>query len=290
MPSRRTTTLLLAALLLAACGFGGKGASGPSTAATPAPPSRLALVIGNAAYVGAPVLKNPVNDANDLCAALRRLEFEVMCHIDLRDRAAFEAAVERFVARLGPATVGLFYFSGHGVQAGGANYLVPTQVAASYRTAAEAVRALYGVEGLLEQLGRRPAQLRLVVLDACRTDLFAGSATAELSRALGDRGLAAASGLAPIRHTPEDTFIFYATGSGEAAYDGEGRNGPLTKHVLANLRTPAQPISSFFTAVIRGVQTDTARAFKHKQTPYIYGSYAGRFCFAGCDREIDGPR
>ena len=60
--------------------------------------------------------------------------------------------------------------------------------------------------------------------------------------------------------------------------------------MLANLRTPAQPISSFFTAVIGGVQSDTARQFKQRQTPYIYGSFAGRFCFAGCDREIDGPR
>ena len=37
---------------------------------------RIALVIGNAAYPTAP-LKNPVNDATDMAAALTKLGFEV---------------------------------------------------------------------------------------------------------------------------------------------------------------------------------------------------------------------
>jgi uncharacterized caspase-like protein len=275
-------TLLVCCTLLAGC------ASKPA-----AVPARLALVIGNAAYEGAPPLKNPVNDANDMCAALRRLAFEAMCHTDVRDRAAFESLVQAFLARLGPKTVGLVYFSGHGVQAGGANFLVPTQVQPQ-ATAAQTLRGLYGVEGLLEQFGQRPAQLRLVVLDACRTDLFAGAQAgtgrnATLARAL-DRLPNTGQALAPIRHTAPDTFIFYATGSGDVAFDGEGRNGPLTKHVLAHLFTPGQPIGTFFNAVIGGVQNDTVRTYKQRQTPFIYGSYAGRFCFAGCERDIEGPR
>lgn len=279
-----TAALLACALLVGSC-----------ASRAPVAPVRLALVIGNAAYESAPALKNPVNDANDVCAALRRLDFEAMCHTDVRDRAAFESLVQTFLARLGPKTVGLFYFSGHGVQAGGANFLVPTQVPAQ-ATAAQTLRGLYGVEGLLEQFGNRPAQLRLVVLDACRTDLFATAKSgsgrnAVLARSLEkDKLPNTAPTLAPIRHTAPDTFIFYATGSGDVAFDGDGRNGPLTKHVLANLFTPAQPITGFFNAVIGGVQNDTARAYKQRQTPFIYGSFAGRFCFAGCDRDIDGPR
>jgi uncharacterized caspase-like protein len=178
------TLQVLTTVVLAGCTVTAKS---PTAAA---PSARLALVIGNSAYEGAPPLKNPVNDAADICAALRRLEFEALCHTDVPDRAAFDALVQRFVSRLGPTSVGLFYFSGHGVQVGGANYLVPTRVAAN-RPPAETVRALYGVEGLLQQLGERKAQLRLVVLDACRTDLFAGATTpaapgrdAALSRAI----------------------------------------------------------------------------------------------------------
>ena len=86
----RLTAALLAATLLAGCPTSPKGP--PST---PPPPARLALVIGNTAYEGAPVLKNPVNDAADMCTALRRLAFEVMCHNDVRDRAAFESLESR---------------------------------------------------------------------------------------------------------------------------------------------------------------------------------------------------
>jgi uncharacterized caspase-like protein len=281
-PGALLCTVFVCCTLLAGC-----------ASKAPAVPARLALVIGNAAYEGAPPLKNPVNDAQDICAALRRLAFEAMCHTDVRDRAAFEALVQAFLARLGPKTVGLVYFSGHGVQAGGANFLVPTQVQPQ-ATAAQTLRGLYGVEGLLEQFGNRPAQLRLVVLDACRTDLFAADKAgtgrhAALARAL-DKLPNTGQALAPIRHTAPDTFIFYATGSGDVAFDGEGRNGPLTKHVLAHLFTPGQPIGTFFNAVIGGVQNDTARTYRQRQTPFIYGSYAGRFCFAGCERDIEGPR
>jgi len=49
----------------------------PLLPSTP-PKRRLALVIGNAAYQGYSPLKNPVNDATDLAAVLKTLNFEVI--------------------------------------------------------------------------------------------------------------------------------------------------------------------------------------------------------------------
>src|SRR4051794_25389973 len=40
--------------------------------------ARVAFVIGNSAYQNAPLLPNPVNDANDVSASLRRLGFTVI--------------------------------------------------------------------------------------------------------------------------------------------------------------------------------------------------------------------
>ena len=88
---------------------------------------KLALVVGNASYENAPALGNPVNDANDMCAALRRLGFETMDHTNLRDRSGFDSRVKDYVGQLGPNTVGVVYCSGHGVQAGNSNFLIPTQ-------------------------------------------------------------------------------------------------------------------------------------------------------------------
>ena len=40
--------------------------------------TRVALVIGNSAYINAPRLPNPVNDASDVAASLKRSGFETI--------------------------------------------------------------------------------------------------------------------------------------------------------------------------------------------------------------------
>lgn len=90
------------------------------------PEGRLALVIGNIDYLGVP-LKNPLNDADDMSAALRDVGFDVMTHKNLT-RIALEEAIDKFSIALKDYDVGLFYYSGHGIQALGENFLVPTDV------------------------------------------------------------------------------------------------------------------------------------------------------------------
>src|SRR5437773_1119247 len=84
---------------------------------------RTALVIGNAAYdFGS--LRNPVNDATDIAAALRQLGFEVTLELNADLRGMHEA-IDAFSHQLRQGGAGLFYFAGHGVQVGGENYLIP---------------------------------------------------------------------------------------------------------------------------------------------------------------------
>ncbi|MGA0609247.1 caspase family protein [Caldimonas sp. KR1-144] len=277
------------AALLAACSAPPRGEGVP----------RLALVIGNAAYENAPALKNPANDAADMCAALGRLGFKTLCHANVRDRAEFDARVKEYVEQLGPSSVGVFYFSGHGVQARDANFLIPTQV--QPRSVSEdPLRVLYGVDELFDRLRQRPTKFQLVILDACRTDLFAAPRTATsrgappaatksaLVRALETDGRAA-SGLAPIKDAPPSTIVLYATASKDAAYDGDGRNGPLTKHILQHIGTRGVPVEEFIKRVTQGVETETARDYRRRQTPFIYGSFGGTFCFAGCPGAAQVP-
>jgi len=87
---------------------------------------RYALVVGNAKYKNIGALKNPVNDATDMKAALESIGFKV----DLITNANLEqmenAVVEfrRNLARV-PDTYGFFFYAGHGVQSGGNNFLIP---------------------------------------------------------------------------------------------------------------------------------------------------------------------
>jgi uncharacterized caspase-like protein len=84
-------------------------------------------------------------------------------------------------------------------------------------------------------------------------------------------------------------MVLYATASKEAAFDGEGRNGPLTKHLLQHIGTRGLTVEELIKRVTAGVETETLRDFRKRQTPFIYGSFSGRFCFAGCPGESDVP-
>ena len=89
---------------------------------------RTALVIGNSTYQTSP-LTNPANDATDMAAALRELDFEVISGVN-QSRADIVRLIRQFGERLkARGGVGLFYYAGHGVQVSGRNYLIPTDAA-----------------------------------------------------------------------------------------------------------------------------------------------------------------
>jgi uncharacterized caspase-like protein len=282
----RLRVLLL--VLLATLGLGSC-----STGPAPGASGRVALVIGNAAYTHAPPLANPLNDASDVCAVLRRLRFTVLCHLDVADRATLDRHVRDYVERLEAGSVGLIYYAGHGVQVGQANYLIPVRAdPAALR--GRATDVLYGLDELFDRLRRKTPLFQLVVLDACRSDLSAtapaGPAAPSpggLSRALQGLG-STSTGLSAIRDAPAGTMVLYATASGSAAFDGAGRNGPLTKHLLQHIGTRGIAVEEFLKRVTAGVEADTGSNYARRQTPFVYGSFSGRFCFAGCpgEREI----
>src|SRR5690348_6871074 len=87
----------------------------------PAEP-RLALVIGNSAYPDVP-LHNPLNDARDIAALLKRQGFEVILKENVT-RTGIADAVQEFGRHLVQGGVGLFYYSGHGMQMQGRNFVI----------------------------------------------------------------------------------------------------------------------------------------------------------------------
>ena len=84
---------------------------------------RVALVIGNSDYKVGP-LQNPAHDAEDISGVLRTLGFAVQTKINA-NQPEMEEAVDRFVQEIQNGDVALFYFSGHGIQVKGENYLIP---------------------------------------------------------------------------------------------------------------------------------------------------------------------
>jgi len=94
---RRSELGVLALITTCAALFTPRGATAADAAATR---PRAALVIGNAAYTAVNPLRNPANDAHDMCAALGELSYKVSCFVDVADRGEFKARIQDFVASL----------------------------------------------------------------------------------------------------------------------------------------------------------------------------------------------
>ncbi len=222
--------------------------------------SRLALLVGNAAYKNGP-LRNPVNDINAMSSALKSSGFEVMV-LKNADRAQIGKAIDEFGRRLAKKDVGLFYFSGHGLQVKGRNYLVPIgmKVQGEADVQYEAIDA-GRVLAKMEDAGNR---MNIVILDACRNNPFKRSFRS------------AQNGLAQM-DAPTGSFIAFATAPGTVALDGRGSNSPYVSHMVKNMSKKNLTIEKFFKTVRIGVIKDTSR----KQTPWESSSLVGDFYFSG---------
>jgi uncharacterized caspase-like protein len=225
--------------------------------------ARHALVIGNGAYHHESKLTNPVNDANDIARQLGALGFEVILQTDANRRTMTDA-IANFGKRLGKGDVGLFYYSGHGVQAKGRNYLIP--VSARIQSDADLEHEAVDAKRVLSHMEDAENALNIVILDACRSNPYKGR-----YKGNGVKGLARISGTG-------GTVIAYATEPDNVALDGTERNSPYTKHLLLFMKQPGLKLSEMFNKVGMSVKTET----DEKQEPWFSSSPIPDFCFAGC--------
>jgi Caspase domain len=219
---------------------------------------RVALVIGNAAYQGAPLLLNPVNDAHAMSNALNILGFEV---IEVTDASQKEMnrAITAFGEKLNAETAALFFYAGHGLQVKGRNYIVP--VDAQIKNEASIASESVSVDTVLEQLS--VSTISIVILDACRNNPFERS-----FRSMGGGGLAQMD-------APKGSFIAYATAPGKTAADGDGKNGLFTQELLKQINEPGLPLESVFKRVRSSVSAKSNDA----QMPWDSSSMTGDFYF-----------
>ncbi len=221
--------------------------------------NRTALVIGNSTYQTSP-LTNPANDATDMAAALKDLNFEVISGVN-QNRAEMIRLIRQFGERLkARGGVGLFYYAGHGVQVEGRNYLVPTD--AAIRSENEVELEAVDVARALVEMENAGNTLNIVIMDACRNNPFSRS-----WRSTND-------GLAQI-NAQSGTMIAYSTAPGKVASDGAGRNAPYTAALLKALKTPDLSLSDVFMQV----RADVLKATNRQQTPWEASSVTGRFYF-----------
>ncbi|MBS0342108.1 MAG: caspase family protein [Proteobacteria bacterium] len=234
---------------------------------------RIALVIGNARYPKAP-LANPENDARLIAARLRSLGFEVTDQYNL-GVVQFRRALRDFARRVAQDdAIAVLYYAGHGVQIDGRNYLLPVDV--NLRDQEEVKDESVDIDelfiGRIDKVGSFP---RIVILDACRNNPFAGKT----------RNIRSAGGLAEMG--ARGTLIAFASAPGAAAEDGpDGGNSIYSKSLAEEMIVPGVEVEQMFKNVRVRVLHDTAG----RQLPWVNTSLTSDFSFnpAGSSGRVAG--
>lgn len=227
---------------------------------------RVALIFSAQDYETIRPLKNPRNDARLIGQALERLGFEVSSESD-RDLRRMRRALDNFVDDAGDADVAFVYFAGHGVEIGGRNHLLPTDVdPSSLDRLRETSLPLEEVRAAVASV----AKTVLIVLDACRNDPFGAETAGE-----GNRGAVALVAAPAVRAgarpglgrvgRAENTLFAFSAAPGETAADGAGDNSPFAAALAAYLATDGLEIRSVLTLVQQQVYDETGG----RQLPYV---------------------
>lgn len=224
---------------------------------------RTALVIGNASYGDTP-LKNPVNDATAMAKSLEDLGFDVIL-LTNADQLQMKKAFREFGMRIKEnGGTGMFYFSGHGIQAGGSNYLLPigAEIGKEEDIEFEAV----DIGRMIVEMEYAANPMNIIILDACRDNPYG-----ETFRGRNNT----TAGLNAIDRVPTGTFIAYSTAPGSVASDGEGDNGLYTQELLKSIKTPGLRIEDIF----KQVRANVRKLSRGTQIPWENSSIEGDFFF-----------
>jgi len=229
---------------------------------------RVALVIGNDRYRHVDPLRNACADARAMASRLEGTGFQVLLRTDV-DEKGMKEALRTFKNRIRGGDVAVFYFSGHGLQLGGSNLLLPVDIKDESE---DQVRDdAIPLQRVLDDLQEQKAKFSLAIVDACRNNPFKGS-----GRSIGGRGLApttAATG----------QMVLFSAGTGQEALDRLGPddadpNGLFTRVLLEEMRKPGLPVDR----LLRNVREEVvrlARSAGHEQVPALYDQALGEFYF-----------
>ena len=234
---------------------------------------RIALLVGVGNYPassGLGALKYPGRDVAALGAELERQGYLVRRLVDTEaTRGVVRRSLNELAAALDPDQgTFLFYFSGHGFQQEGVNYL------ATFGSTADDLKgeglAVSEVEAILK--GSRARQTTMFI-DACRNDPTPGA------RAVGPRTFADFASAQGLR-------TLYSTRSGRVSYESdELRQGVFTHFLVRGLQGEAAGSDGLVTfRDLADYVTDQVRAWGVKsgqvQVPYEAGESSGDFLLA----------
>jgi len=130
--------------------------------------SAHALIIGNSAY-GTSSLNNPVNDAKAISIALKGLGFDVTEALNTK-RSDFTFVLNEFVKSSARSNVVLLFYSGHGIQIKGQDFILP--IDSDGLSEQKIISQGIPIKQIIESFSNKT---KIFIFDTDRSDAFSSS-------------------------------------------------------------------------------------------------------------------
>lgn len=220
---------------------------------------RTAILIGNQNYKNPRLKLNKIyNDLEDTRHIIETIGFQTVIYEKDLTTALFKKLIQSLPQLIPPTECVIFYYSGHGIENKGVNYLLPTDFDdASYHE--DINEAAISLDSIYFYLSLSNCPSRVLVIDACR-ELF----TTETNKRSLSSEKSKYGNLVLPKISPSGTYTMFAAQSKGAALENlEGRNSFFTQEFLKNIVIPNITITSIFRETKNRVQQQT----KNQQEP-----------------------
>ena len=228
---------------------------------------RTALVVGNGGYKYSP-LTNPINDAELISQILQNYGFNVVIRTDV-NQIQMKRLIRDFekALKVRKDVVGLFYFSGHGMQVEGRNYLIP--VGEQIESESDVLLNAIPLNDVLTRMRFAGNSMNFVILDACRNNPFEKSFKSP------------AQGLGSV-NAPKGTLISYAAQPNKVARQCPGKYSCFTESLAQNLIRSGISIRD----IMLQTRIEVHKKTNGEQVPVLEDQLMSKFYF---DKNLNQP-
>jgi hypothetical protein len=240
---------------------------------------RVSFVLGIDNYDNFPPYKQltrSVKDAKTLAALLEDIHFKV-CSKKNSSYFQFIDEWDNFIKTIKKGDEVVLFFSGHGIEIDGSNYLLARDTPFVQHGRQEKLkRRSISISEILADIITIEPKITILILDACRENPFIPPEY---------KGEPEGSGLAPMPSPPEGVIIMYSAAEKQASLDrlpgiDENPNSVYMRQLLPLLKQPNLRIQEVARKVMEEVVKET-KAIGHYQRPSYYDSIIGAYCLHG---------
>jgi hypothetical protein len=262
------------ALCLGVLALSGPGDAQEANYVAAKPVGRQAIVVGNADYTTAARLPGTIADAQKIRDILTKANFDVTFVSNVKTRADFLAVYFLpFLDKIHPDDFVVFYFSGHGFNYGGENYLVPLQFQTPVMDS-QIFSTFMSVRALQSQMSARKPGVVVMFLDACR-DITSFLKVDKADSQSSDEIAKALSGVQP---EAGNVVIGFSSDAGKTSM-GSDLPDQLSAYTAALAKFVPEEGKEFDT-VRKDVREEVLFKTNEQQTPWFSESSSSEIYFA----------